>query len=231
MSCGRRRGRSERTVATSSSSSPPGPTSPAMSPSSSSTTAPARSAGPARSPSTRPSTRSRAATGRTCTPPMPTSCTSGTPTAGGSTGRRRSPNRATSRSTARSSSYAPVLQPETIVAVERDTGEIRWERPSVGGRCAGVDRRPRAPGLHRCVHAASAQRHHRQPHRTGRRRSRSSPPRTRASSSPAATVVTSYGMNDLGTAWQLDVGEVPDELAVASGYLVARSGAVLRGYG
>ena len=37
-------------------------------------------------------------------------------------------------------------------------------------------------------------------------------------------------MNDLGTAWELDVGEVPDELAVASGHLVVRSGAVLRGY-
>ena len=46
----------------------------------------------------------------------------------------------------------------------------------------------------------------------------------------SGSVVTSYGMNDLGTAWQLDVGGVPDEFAVAAGYLVVRSGAVLRGY-
>ena len=39
-------------------------------------------------------------------------------------------SRATSRSTARLPSCAPVPNAETIVAVERDTGEILWERPA-----------------------------------------------------------------------------------------------------
>ena len=46
----------------------------------------------------------------------------------------------------------------------------------------------------------------------------------------AGSVVTAYGMNDLGTSWQLDVGGAPDEFAVSAGHLVVRTGAVLRGY-
>ena len=44
------------------------------------------------------------------------------------------------------------------------------------------------------------------------------------------SIVTSYGMNDLGMAWQLDVGAELDEVGVTDGYLIARSGDVLRGY-
>jgi hypothetical protein len=44
------------------------------------------------------------------------------------------------------------------------------------------------------------------------------------------SIVTSYGMNDLGMAWQLDVGAQLDEVGVTDGYLVVRSGDVLRGY-
>jgi hypothetical protein len=47
----------------------------------------------------------------------------------------------------------------------------------------------------------------------------------------SGSVVTAYGMNDLGTSWQLDVGGLPDEFGVSVGFLVVRSGAVLRGYG
>ena len=44
------------------------------------------------------------------------------------------------------------------------------------------------------------------------------------------SVVTTFGMNDLGTAWQLDVGGDPDDFGVARGVLVVRSGSNLRGY-
>lgn len=44
------------------------------------------------------------------------------------------------------------------------------------------------------------------------------------------TTITAYGMNDLGVAWQLDVGVDPDDYGVTDGYLVVRSGEVLRGY-
>ncbi len=45
------------------------------------------------------------------------------------------------------------------------------------------------------------------------------------------SVITAYGMNDLGVAWQFDVGGTPDDSGVSNGYLVVRSGPVLRGYG
>jgi hypothetical protein len=45
-----------------------------------------------------------------------------------------------------------------------------------------------------------------------------------------AGIVTAYGMNDLGVAWQLDVGAEHDDVGVTDGYLVVRSGDVLRGY-
>jgi outer membrane protein assembly factor BamB len=44
------------------------------------------------------------------------------------------------------------------------------------------------------------------------------------------SVITAFGMNDLGVAWQLDVGGVPDDFGVSAGYLVVRTGGVLRGY-
>jgi outer membrane protein assembly factor BamB len=44
------------------------------------------------------------------------------------------------------------------------------------------------------------------------------------------SIVTAYGMNDLGVAWQLDVGAALDDVGVTDGYLVVRYGDVLRGY-
>jgi hypothetical protein len=46
----------------------------------------------------------------------------------------------------------------------------------------------------------------------------------------SGTTVTAYGMNDLGMAWQLDVGADLDDVGVTHGYLVVRSGDRLRGY-
>lgn len=43
-----------------------------------------------------------------------------------------------------------------------------------------------------------------------------------------ATVIA-FGMNDLGVAWQLEVGDA-DDAGVTDGYLVVRSGDLLRGY-
>ena len=44
------------------------------------------------------------------------------------------------------------------------------------------------------------------------------------------TTITAFGMNDLGMAWQIDVGTIPDAFGVTNGYLVVRSGDVLRGF-
>jgi hypothetical protein len=46
----------------------------------------------------------------------------------------------------------------------------------------------------------------------------------------SGTTVTAYGMNDLGMAWQLDVGTDLDDAGATHGYLVVRSGDHLRGY-
>ena len=44
------------------------------------------------------------------------------------------------------------------------------------------------------------------------------------------STVTVYGMNDLGMAWQFDVGAELDDVGFTDGYLVIRSGDRLRGY-
>lgn len=46
----------------------------------------------------------------------------------------------------------------------------------------------------------------------------------------AGTILTTYGLNDLGVAWELDVGDRPDDAGVLAGHLVVRTGDSLRGY-
>ena len=118
---------------------------------------------------------------------------------------------------------------ETIVAVDRETGEILWERPAaeVGAPVSIVGRvRRDSTGVFTLHPLSGTIVNHTEP-ATSFEIVTSSDTRVVVAN---GDVVTSYGMNDLGTAWELDVGEVPDELAVASGHLVVRSGAVLRGY-
>jgi hypothetical protein len=44
------------------------------------------------------------------------------------------------------------------------------------------------------------------------------------------STVTTYGVRDLGVAWALDVGGMPDEVGVADEVLVVRDGSTLSGY-
>ena len=120
---------------------------------------------------------------------------------------------------------------DTIVAVERDTGEIRWERPAaeVGKPVSTIGHvREDDAGVFTLLpltgdivnHTALVQ---------------GSPFEVVASSETRLVVasgsaVTAYGMNDLGASWQLDVGGAPDDFAVGAGHLVVRAGTTLRSY-
>jgi outer membrane protein assembly factor BamB len=120
---------------------------------------------------------------------------------------------------------------DTIVAVERDTGAIRWERPlaEVGTLVSLIGRvREDATGVF-TLHPLSGEivNHTPQPPAAPFEVVASSDTRLVVAN---GSVVTAYGMNDLGTAWQLDVGGRPDEFGVADGHLVVRSGPLLRGY-
>ena len=119
----------------------------------------------------------------------------------------------------------------SIVAVEREAGEVLWERPTaeVGTAVSIVGRvREDTSGVF-TLHPL-----------TGEIVNHTSPaPGTSfeivASSETrvvvaTGSVVTAYGMNDLGISWQLDVHGPPDDLAVSAGYLAVRTGPVLRGY-
>ncbi len=119
----------------------------------------------------------------------------------------------------------------TIVAVERETGEVLWSRPAdeVGTLVSIIGRvREDTAGMFTLLpltgdivnHTALAP-------GTSFEVIESSDTRVVVST---GSVVTTYGMNDLGTSWQLDVGAVPDEFAVGAGHLVVRAGSVLRGY-
>lgn len=44
------------------------------------------------------------------------------------------------------------------------------------------------------------------------------------------TQVTTYGLNDLGVAWSLDLAAQPDEIGVSDEFLIVRTGATLVGY-
>ena len=121
---------------------------------------------------------------------------------------------------------------DSVVAVERETGEVLWTRPAaeVGTAVSIIGRvREDAEGVFTLLPETGDIVNH-------------------TSLGPGAkfevvdssdtrvviatgSVVTSYGMNDLGTSWQLDVGGNPDEFAVGGGYLAVRAGPLLRGYG
>jgi outer membrane protein assembly factor BamB len=120
---------------------------------------------------------------------------------------------------------------ETIVAVERETGDVRWKRPlaEVGTAVSLTGRvREDATGVF-TLHPLTGDivNHTPQPGGEGFEVVAASDTRLVV---VAGSTVTTYGMNDLGTSWQLDVGGEPDEFGVAAGHLVVRSGPVLRGY-
>ena len=120
---------------------------------------------------------------------------------------------------------------ENVVAVERETGEVLWERPAaeVGTAVSVVGRvREDRDGVFTLLPLTGDIVNHTS-------LTSEAPFDVVASSDTRVVVasgstVTAYGMNDLGTAWQLDVGGTPDEFDVADGYLVTRTGPSLRGY-
>jgi outer membrane protein assembly factor BamB len=119
----------------------------------------------------------------------------------------------------------------TIVAIERDTGNKRWERPAgeVGTLVSIIGRvRKDSTGVF-TLHPLSGEivNHTTHPAETAFEVVASSDTRLVVAT---GSVVTAYGMNDLGVSWQLDVGGDPDEFGVTAGRLVVRSGPVLRGY-
>jgi outer membrane protein assembly factor BamB len=120
---------------------------------------------------------------------------------------------------------------ENIVAVERETGDVRWERPAaeVGTAVSVIGRvREDADGVFTLLPLTGDIVNHTSPTpETSFEVVASSDTRVVVAS---GSTVTAYGMNDLGIAWQLDVGGTPDEFDVADGYLVTRTGSSLRGY-
>jgi outer membrane protein assembly factor BamB len=119
----------------------------------------------------------------------------------------------------------------TIVAVERDTGDVLWERPAneVGTLVSLTGRvRKDSTGVFTLHPLSGDIVNHTAP-------SSATPFEVVASSDTrlvvaADSIVTAYGMNDLGMSWQLDVAGSPDEFGVTAGHLVVREGPVLRGY-
>jgi outer membrane protein assembly factor BamB len=120
---------------------------------------------------------------------------------------------------------------ENIVAVERETGDLRWELPAteVGTAVSVIGRvREDADGVFTLLPLTGDIVNHISP-------TPGAPFEVVASSDTrvvvaSGSIVTAYGMNDLGIAWQLDVGGAPDDFDVADGYLVTRTGSLLRGY-
>ena len=122
---------------------------------------------------------------------------------------------------------------ETVTAVRREDGAVLWQAPSasVGSSLSWVGRlREDATGLF-TLHPLTGE--------TVRRidlaASGGAPFHVVGVSDTrvvvaVGTTITAFGMNDLGMAWQLDVGSVPDDFGVANGYLVVRLGRLLRGY-
>jgi outer membrane protein assembly factor BamB len=120
---------------------------------------------------------------------------------------------------------------ENIVAVDRENGRVRWERPAaeVGTAVSVIGRvREDDDGVFTLLPLTGDIVNHTSP-------TQGMPFEVVASSDTRVvvatdSVVTAYGMNDLGIAWQLDVGGAPDEFDVADGYLVTRTDSSLRGY-
>jgi outer membrane protein assembly factor BamB len=120
---------------------------------------------------------------------------------------------------------------QTIVAVERETGEVLWERSAaeVGTAVSIIGRvREDLSGVF-TLHPLTGDIVNHTSLTTGTAFEIVASSDTRVVVA-TDSVVTAYGMNDLGTSWQLDVGGSPDEFAVAAGHLAVRSGADLRGY-
>ena len=120
---------------------------------------------------------------------------------------------------------------QTIVAVERETGGVRWERPAaeVGTAVSIVGRvREDSSGVF-TLHPLTGDivNHTSLTPGTSFEIVTSSDTRVVVA---VGGVVTAYGVNDLGTAWQLDVGGAPDEFAISAGHLAVRTGPMLRGY-
>lgn len=120
---------------------------------------------------------------------------------------------------------------ETIVAIERDTGNKLWERPAaeVGSLVSLIGRvREDSTGVF-TLHPLSGEivNHTSLPPATAFEVVTSSDTRLVVAT---GSVVTAYGMNDLGVSWQLEVGGNPDEFGVIDGHLLVRTGPVLRGY-
>jgi outer membrane protein assembly factor BamB len=120
---------------------------------------------------------------------------------------------------------------ENVVAVERETGDVRWDRPvaEVGTAVSVIGRvREDAGGVFTLLPLTGDIVNHTSA-------TSEAPFDVIASSDTrvvvaSGSVVTAYGMNDLGIAWELDVGAVPNEFDVAEGNLVVRTGSILRGY-
>lgn len=124
------------------------------------------------------------------------------------------------------------VDPATVVAVARETGEVAWERPAaeVGTVVSIVGRvREDTTGVF-TLHPMSGAivNHTSVPGDLTFRVVGASETRVVIA---AGNVITSYGMNDLGAAWQLELEAPPDEVVVARGVLVVRTGGSLRGYG
>ena len=120
---------------------------------------------------------------------------------------------------------------QTIVAVERETGEVLWERPAaeVGTAVSIVGRVREDPSGVFILHPLTGDIVNHTSLTPGAKFEIVASSDTRVVVA-ADSVVTAYGMNDLGTSWQLDVGGSPDEFAVSAGHLAVRTGSALRGY-
>lgn len=119
---------------------------------------------------------------------------------------------------------------ETMVAVKREDGTVMWEAPAsaVGASLSWIGRlREDAAGLF-TLNPLTGQTVQRVDPAGGFDVVGVSDTRVVVAD---GSVITAYGMNDLGIAWQFDVGGTPDDYGVSNGYLVVRSGTVLRGYG
>jgi outer membrane protein assembly factor BamB len=119
----------------------------------------------------------------------------------------------------------------TIVAIERDTGNKRWERPAgeVGTLVSIIGRvREDSTGVF-TLHPLSGEIVNHTSHLPSTAFDVVASSDTRLVVA-TGSVVTAYGMNDLGVSWQLDVGGNPDDFDVTAGHLLVRTGSVLRAY-
>ena len=121
----------------------------------------------------------------------------------------------------------------TTIGVEREEGAVLWTRPSaeVGYLVSAPARLRRdSRGALFVMHARSGNVARRMPAGT----QGDKPVVVGVSDTRVVTtvgsVVTTYGLHDLGVAWTLDVGGRPDEVGVADEALVVRSGSTIVAY-